>query len=523
MRDDEKREVLSFLIADAEKILNIYDDGPLEDDFISLKNYYTELEEKILSSQGNVIDLSEKSIVPEKSFFLYENNTIYPFSTKDIPILLQNGKNPYTSTVINKDKIKKIKEVLDPNMEINIIGGMLEVISGLEDQSAPEINYVKELQKRAEKILKANTFVEICKEISNFTENEIKYTASSFLWNLYNMCQNNVYPTDIETIEYLLDKGTKFDIVKAVSEDNIVLAELLLKTPDTTVYEQDPRVEDEVIGTPSNRLEFLLEQGALDSNVKLVQFALENETNEIHIDRDLLILNLYEACKNNSLEIVKLLMQRYLKYDNNNNIRRTFFVREEALHLASERGYTEIVRFLLDSGANIHINDDWALRDACEHGYVETARLLLERGADANAMNVLRKVAKNGPVEIVQLLLEYGTDVHINDDKALILAARYDNTKIVELLLHFGANILAQGNEALKMACKYAKLDTIKVLLENGANVHINHDEPLFLAVKRDNVQIAKLLLEYGADTRAREFLREASSKPMKHLLIRGS
>ena len=71
---------------------------------------------------------------------------------------------------------------------------------------------------------------------------------------------------------------------------------------------------------------------------------------------------------------------------------------EAALWIASEKGYGEIVSFLLENGADLHALDDRALRSACGHGRVDVARLLLARGANAHANedDALLKAADGG-------------------------------------------------------------------------------------------------------------------------------
>lgn len=54
---------------------------------------------------------------------------------------------------------------------------------------------------------------------------------------------------------------------------------------------------------------------------------------------------------------------------------------DRALYAASENGYTEIVKVLLDNGANIHVGDDDPLFRACSKGKFDTVKLLIERGA----------------------------------------------------------------------------------------------------------------------------------------------
>ena len=53
-----------------------------------------------------------------------------------------------------------------------------------------------------------------------------------------------------------------------------------------------------------------------------------------------------------------------------------------ALRWAALEGRSEVVRFLLDNGADIHSQDDGALFLAAEKGHSDIAMLLIARGAD---------------------------------------------------------------------------------------------------------------------------------------------
>jgi ankyrin repeat protein len=98
------------------------------------------------------------------------------------------------------------------------------------------------------------------------------------------------------------------------------------------------------------------------------------------------------------------------------------------LYLASQGGHINIVKSLLDHGADIDLKVDlWgtALTVAAERNQKEAVRLLLERGADLNAKDnfggtVIDAAARSGHEDMVEMLYHAGADIN----KALADAKR---------------------------------------------------------------------------------------------------
>ena len=109
---------------------------------------------------------------------------------------------------------------------------------------------------------------------------------------------------------------------------------------------------------------------------------------------------------------------------------------DEALRKASSRGHAAVVECLLKAGAYVHANDDEALRDASSRGHVAVVALLLKAGANvhANDDEALREASYYGHVAVVECLLKAGAFVHANDDYALQWSSYYGHDTVVYLL-----------------------------------------------------------------------------------------
>jgi len=192
--------------------------------------------------------------------------------------------------------------------------------------------------------------------------------------------------------------------------------------------------------------------------------------------------------------------------------------KESALTLACYKGHLEMVRFLLEAGADQeHKTDEMhtALMEASMDGHVEVARLLLDSGAQVNMPadsfeSPLTLAACGGHVELAMLLLERGANIEeVNDEgyTPLMEASREGHEEMVALLLSQGADINAQTEEtqetALTLACCGGFLEVADFLIKAGADLELGASTPLMEASQEGHLELVRYLLEAGAGVNA--------------------
>lgn len=158
-------------------------------------------------------------------------------------------------------------------------------------------------------------------------------------------------------------------------------------------------------------------------------------------------LSLYNAVIAKNLELVKQLVDEAFADVNKHYNDGTFL-----LFLAAEKGYFDIVKYLIENGANVNEkvdNSRTPLHTAAEKGYFNIVKYLIENGANVNEKNAngrtaLRHAAYNGHLGVVQYLVAHGAKVDTKDTwrcTALHYAAWYGYLEIVKYLVEQGANI----------------------------------------------------------------------------------
>ncbi|AYV85715.1 MAG: ankyrin repeat protein [Satyrvirus sp.] len=140
------------------------------------------------------------------------------------------------------------------------------------------------------------------------------------------------------------------------------------------------------------------------------------------------------------------------------------------LRSVAATGCLNMVRYLVEKGANIHACDDCALRLAARNGHLQVVQFLVEKGANLHACDydALQVAAQNGHLQVVQFLVEKGANIHACNDYALRLAAQNGHLQVVQFLVEKDANIHAGNDYALRWAFKNGFLEVVQCLIEKG-------------------------------------------------------
>jgi ankyrin repeat protein len=212
-----------------------------------------------------------------------------------------------------------------------------------------------------------------------------------------------------------------------------------------------------------------------------------DETNILHFENKSRAKSLFLHPKK---DLRKVETWHWLK-EKNVNIRVDY---ENALRWAATYGHLEVVKYLVQNGANV--NNNSALRWAAYNGHLEIVKFLLENGANVHAWNdsALRSAAENGHLEIVEFLVQNGANVHANNNSALRWAAIYGHLEVVKFLLEDVANVHALKDSALRFAAEHGHLEVVKYLVQNGANVNAYDDFALLYAAQNGHLEIVEYL-----------------------------
>lgn len=162
----------------------------------------------------------------------------------------------------------------------------------------------------------------------------------------------------------------------------------------------------------------------------------------------------------------------------------------DALITSAQEGHNEIVKFLLENGATVYAD---LIMDYCN-----IVKLLIENGFDnVHARNdaILQWSISNMRYDIIEFLLENGATIHDSDAiKASVSNGDFD---ILTLLIKHGINIHIDDDYALRTAAEHGYDDIVMLMLECGANVHACDDESLRLSAKHNHYEVVKTLLQY--------------------------
>ncbi len=230
-------------------------------------------------------------------------------------------------------------------------------------------------------------------------------------------------------------------------------------------------------------------------------------------------------------EIVKTLLDA----DANPNL--TDSMNQTPLLWAAAKNHPKIIQILLEAKADPEIKENnfgqTALMVASTKGYKESLSLLLKGGASPNVyinngITPLLEAVVSQHSQIVTELLENGANPDLANKHGvspLIFAASKSNSDILENLIAHNAKLdhkSKKGESALFTAVANNQTINTNILLKKGANPNIHTASgafPLMVATELNNIAITKALIENGADV---NFRNNYGSTSLLHASAKG-
>jgi ankyrin repeat protein len=227
------------------------------------------------------------------------------------------------------------------------------------------------------------------------------------------------------------------------------------------------------------------------------------------------------ALRDNEAETVRRILPN-VNAEQRRKLLQVGFGGQTSLHLAAQRGYTEIVKILLENDVKVDVqnrNGQTPLHFAAQKGHPEIVEVLLGNGAmvdarDAENWTPLHFAAQGGRAGVVGVLLGKGAMVDArskNDQIPLHFAAQEGHPEIVEVLLGNGAMVDARdtkGRTPLHLAARGGHARVVGVLLGNSAMVDtrsIDGQTPLHFAARGGCAEAVEMLLRRDVEIDAQD------------------
>ncbi|MBC7529918.1 MAG: ankyrin repeat domain-containing protein [Chthonomonadaceae bacterium] len=192
-----------------------------------------------------------------------------------------------------------------------------------------------------------------------------------------------------------------------------------------------------------------------------------------------------------------------------------YYEHRSALMFAASLSNAQMLKLLLDYGAdpNLRLDSNTALSYAVDN--VECVRLLLKKGIDkTNLQDGLNAAATDRHEEVIRILLGHGADVNGKDRygwSALAHALTAGQWETFQILIKSGADPHLPSKNGIPLlisAVRGGNIEAVRFFLKRKFDVN-ERDEDKQTALMNsegvDDVSIAELLIKHGADINAQD------------------
>lgn len=324
------------------------------------------------------------------------------------------------------------------------------------------------------------------------------------------------YTPDIRYVQELLDKGATLE-ERNNWNDTPLISALIRQYNDSALLLIETGADVRAVGYKGRTpLSIAVQRGDID----LVRALLAKNADPNTLDEDGKTPLIYAAA-NGRADILEELLKA--KADPNLSITNDFLM--YPLSVAAEEGFLDSVRLLLKYNALIDAQNttflSTALMLAAMKGRLEVVRELIDAGADINAVNkmgasVLFYAASSGQLDVVMELLERGADitpVTAHGETALSVAVRKEYTEIAQLIASKDKSAQNEHHVlSFLAAAEHGQVDIVRSMIGKGVPYDAQDSKgktALMLAAKAGHLDIVRLLLSYNVDL----FIRDHAGK----------
>lgn len=242
---------------------------------------------------------------------------------------------------------------------------------------------------------------------------------------------------------------------------------------------------------------FSCKNGKEEDVIKLVN-KINNQNNNYPINK---------ASKYGHYNIVKILIDNKFK------------VTKKSVLNSYTNKYYEITKFLIKNGGDVHLDNDFLIRDSCENNNIEMVEFLINHDVNIHIHDeccLITSIEKNYEI-LSYLLIDKNANVHINDDYPLKLAYEKNHYHIMKKIILKDEDYYKNNKKLALIYNFYLLINHIDYNNIDGINkilfeTDIDHDDnyAIIMSIYYRRYEIAKILYE---NTKNKEKLIENLEK----------
>eukprot|EP00833_Pecoramyces_ruminatium_P018011 jgi/Orpsp1_1/1192043/evm.model.d7180000090145.2 len=340
------------------------------------------------------------------------------------------------------------------------------------------------------------------KDIFNILLNHLSINELDYYG--YSILHYAILKEDIETINLLMNMGANInfkmnkylnghsalDISIKIGNKDIIL--IFLNSDNLRINDLNKNFEAPLITLYKTYNYFL------EDKIILMKYFLQKDSNINICDRNGKSILLY-ALKNNSLELIKLLIENNKKYPINENLKILMF------RYSIRSSNTDIFEYLIDN-YNINAFIDEIIKEIIINDKLDLLKILISRDAiknikEENNLIFLKEAIIFDNEKIIKYLIKNKFKVYNINNEIIEIIICNNRLNILKILIPGYLNINNEdidGNTALIYAIKYQNFEIIKYLVDNGADMNVVNKKinVIYHLINNNNIDILKYLVD---------------------------